>query len=490
MPQQIVKRWKKEASMHSLSTTWRGKGFESVGSFLLDAASRMKRQQHTEMRRKFFNSYEGGSGSSHPPTNERLRLTTLDERLDGVWKPTGSFERTGQALPANDPGPYILCSNCQTKFFARVLPADCPDCKQTSSNLAIVTYLTWVDRVLRLRPLVRRLAVRKHPGLVVPLEARWTKLSRDLVSAAALQKKGERFEEREDHFIVFRILRRHEIDLLIRVTQKIDRNRKDTFEMEHTTPDSAHGGIDPSPSGVTKATTMYHNQIYLLHLDRGAPKQTLKGRLELASLDDPDLQFEFLAHNCQHSTRTDKIVVNDVEMNIPGSLGDALRRFRRTDSPRSLWLDAICIDGSSHPQSPEIESWSLVIRYRANALLVWLGEHHDFGAAAFRRFVNTILSIGKMIHPSSALAASSRLASAFSILGGIKGDEMTFPALEAPMPTDIEDGSLQSVVAAKQSGSRVVVGETEADYETTIKALRWMKSFGHEVPSVLADWKI
>ncbi|KAI7228764.1 hypothetical protein KC330_g7770 [Hortaea werneckii] len=242
--------------------------------------------------------------------------------------------------------------------------------------------------------------------------------------------------------------------------------------MEHTTPDNAHGGIDPSPSGVMKATTMHHNQIYILHLDPGAPKQSLKGRLELTSLGDPDLQFEFLAHNCQHSTRTDQIVVDDVETNIPGSLGDALRRFRRTDSPRSLWLDAICIDGNGHQPSPEIESWSLVIRYRANALLVWLGEHHDFGAATFRRFVNTIASLDKM-GPRN-----------------LEASDGTLSALEGPMPTDTEDGSFQSVVAAKQSGSRVVVGETEADYETTIKALRWMKSFGHEVPSMLADWKI
>lgn len=242
--------------------------------------------------------------------------------------------------------------------------------------------------------------------------------------------------------------------------------------MEHTTLGSAHSGIGPSPSGVTKATTMHHNQIYILHLDPGAPKQALKGRLELTSLDDPDLQFEFLAHDCRHLTRTHKVVVNDVEMNVPDSLVHALHRLRRTDVPRSLWLDAICIDGSSRQPSPEIESRSLVIRYRANALLVWLGEHYEFGAATFRRFVNTILSIDKMG------------------LGEFQGDEMTFPALEAPMPTDIEDGSLQSVVVAKKAGSRVVVGETEADYETTIKALRWMKSFGHEVPSMLAGWKI
>ncbi|KAI6829314.1 hypothetical protein KC340_g2923 [Hortaea werneckii] len=242
--------------------------------------------------------------------------------------------------------------------------------------------------------------------------------------------------------------------------------------MENTNPDSAHGGIVASPSDATKGTAMHNNQIYILHLDPGAPKQALKGRLELKSLNDPDLQFEFLAHNCRHSTRTDKVVVNAVEMNVPGSLGDALRRFRHTDSPLSLWLDAICIDGSSHQPFQEIESWSLVIRYRANALLVWLGEHHDFGAATFRRFVNTIASLDKM-GP-----------------GNLEASDGILSALEGPMPTDFDDGCLQSVVVAKQLGSRVVVGETEADYKTTIKALRWMKSFGHEVPSMLADWKI
>ncbi|KAI7279071.1 hypothetical protein KC345_g5558 [Hortaea werneckii] len=423
------------------------------------------------MRRELYDSYERGSGSSHLPTNEKLRLPTLDERLDGLWKPTGSFERTGQALPANDPGPYVLCPNCQTKFFARPLPADCPNCKQTSSNLAVVTYLTWVDRALRLRPLVRRLAVRKHPGLAVPLEARWTKLSRDLVSAGALQKTGERFEEREDHFIVFRILRRHEIDLLIRLTQKINLSREDTFETEGTITNSAHGEINSASSDVTKATTMHHNQIYILHLEPGTPKEALKGRLELISLDDPDLQYEFVAHDCRHSTRTDNIVVNDSEMTVPGSLGDALRRLRRMDSSRPLWLDAICIDGSSHQQPPEAESGSLVMRHRAHAILVWLGEHHDFGAATFRRFVNTIASLDKMG------------------TGSLEASPETLTALEGPMPTDFDDGCLQSVVA-KKSGSRMVVGETEADYETTIKALRWMKSFGHESPALLAEWKI
>ncbi|KAI6850326.1 hypothetical protein KC332_g786 [Hortaea werneckii] len=220
-----------------------------------------------------------------------------------------------------------------------------------------------------------------------------------------------------------------------------------------------------------RAPFVNHNQIYILHLDPGAPKQALNSRLEFTSLNESDLQFECLAHACRRSTKSDIIVVNEVEMRVPGSLGDALRRFRRTDIPRSLWLDVLCIDQSSHQQPPDIESSSLRIRDRASALLVWLGEHHDFGAATFRRFVNTIASLEKMG------------------AGDLEASHGTSSALKGAMPTDIDDACLQSVVAMKP-GSRVVVGETEADYETTIKALRWMRSFGHEVPSLLADWKI
>ncbi|KAI7084297.1 hypothetical protein KC356_g6859 [Hortaea werneckii] len=241
--------------------------------------------------------------------------------------------------------------------------------------------------------------------------------------------------------------------------------------MGKTAPTSAQDGVNNSSLDFTGAPFVNHDQISILHLDPGAPQQALNSRLELVSLNDPDLQFECLAHDCQHSTRKDSIVINGKEMQVPGSLGDALRRFRRTDLTRSLWLDVLCIDRSSHQPSPDIESWPLRIRDRASALLVWLGEHHDFGAATFRRFVNTIASLDKMG------------------AGDLEASHGTSSALKGPMPTDIDDACLQSVVA-KKSGSRVVVGETEADYETTIKALRWMRSFGHEVPSLLADWKI
>ncbi|RMY88057.1 hypothetical protein D0861_05049 [Hortaea werneckii] len=220
--------------------------------------------------------------------------------------------------------------------------------------------------------------------------------------------------------------------------------------MGKTTPTSAQGGINTSSLDLMRAPFVNHNQTYILHLDPGAPKQALKGYLELISLDDPGLQSEFLAHDF---------------------LGDALRRFRRPDVPRSLWLDVLCIDRSSHQPSPDIESWPLRIRDRASALLVWLGEHHDFGAATFRRFVNTIASLEKMG------------------AGDLEASHETLSALGGPMPMNLDDACLQSVVA-KKLGSRVVVGEIQADYETTIKALRCMRSFGHEVPSLLADWKI
>jgi len=58
-------------------------------------------------------------------------------------------------------------------------------------------------------------------ALGVPPEARWTKISRGLVSPEVLEQARERFEEREDYVIVLRVLTREEIQILADRTQAI-----------------------------------------------------------------------------------------------------------------------------------------------------------------------------------------------------------------------------------------------------------------------------
>jgi hypothetical protein len=55
----------------------------------------------------------------------------------------------------------------------------------------------------------------------IPTTARWTKISRKLVNAEALEKAHERFEERDDYVIVLRVVSREEIQKFAEKTREI-----------------------------------------------------------------------------------------------------------------------------------------------------------------------------------------------------------------------------------------------------------------------------
>ena len=59
----------------------------------------------------------------------------------------------------------------------------------------------------------------------IPPGARWTKIKRRLVNPEALERAHERFEERDDHVIVLRVLSREEIQKLADKTQAIRAER-------------------------------------------------------------------------------------------------------------------------------------------------------------------------------------------------------------------------------------------------------------------------
>ena len=63
-------------------------------------------------------------------------------------------------------------------------------------------------------------------GERIPLEARWTKIGRQLVNPEALEEAKERFEERPDCVIVLRILSKEEIEKLAHRTEEIRIVRK------------------------------------------------------------------------------------------------------------------------------------------------------------------------------------------------------------------------------------------------------------------------
>jgi hypothetical protein len=71
---------------------------------------------------------------------------------------------------------------------------------------------------------------------VRPEDARWTKISRDLVNPAALEEGGERFEESPDFVIVLRVLSKDEIDYYTKLTEAIRSIRSQPRPRRHEEP--------------------------------------------------------------------------------------------------------------------------------------------------------------------------------------------------------------------------------------------------------------
>jgi len=69
--------------------------------------------------------------------------------------------------------------------------------------------------------------------------------------------------------------------------------------------------------------------------------EVIRCRLVLASLDDLE-DFEALSYAWGDPGGERNIIVNDLVKPVRRNLWDALSHLRRTDRPRTLWIDAIC----------------------------------------------------------------------------------------------------------------------------------------------------
>ena len=75
--------------------------------------------------------------------------------------------------------------------------------------------------------------------------------------------------------------------------------------------------------------------------------------LSTVALADAQNTYEALSyHWCGPVDRS--ILVNDIEVSINTNLFDALIALRRNDQPRTLWIDAICIDQESNAERGEM----------------------------------------------------------------------------------------------------------------------------------------
>jgi hypothetical protein len=87
-------------------------------------------------------------------------------------------------------------------------------------------------------------------------------------------------------------------------------------------------------------------------------------------------QYEALSYTWGDPNDLKDIIIDGLEMKVRVNLYSALRDLR-TEKPRVLWADAICIDQSNFQERTYQVGLMDYIYTRASCVLVWLGEFHQ-----------------------------------------------------------------------------------------------------------------
>ena len=122
------------------------------------------------------------------------------------------------------------------------------------------------------------------------------------------------------------------------------------------------------------------SSIRLIRLLGGALNDNLRCDVSMVDIGD-DLPYEAVSYVWGTSKTKPSIQVlcehGDSELEIPGNLEGALRRFRYPTSTRTLWIDSICINQSDiQERNQQVQLMGQIYR-RASTVLIWLGEDVD-----------------------------------------------------------------------------------------------------------------
>ncbi|PMD47201.1 HET-domain-containing protein [Hyaloscypha variabilis F] len=122
-------------------------------------------------------------------------------------------------------------------------------------------------------------------------------------------------------------------------------------------------------------------QIRLIDLSPGDYHKDLEATLVTYSLGDWPY-YEALSYTWGSLEADRKIILNGRDFAIGKSLEDALRTLRRHDSPRRIWIDAICINQDNIPERNHQVQMMGQIYGQAENVAVFLGlasEHSKIG---------------------------------------------------------------------------------------------------------------
>ncbi|RYP75436.1 hypothetical protein DL770_007399 [Monosporascus sp. CRB-9-2] len=125
-------------------------------------------------------------------------------------------------------------------------------------------------------------------------------------------------------------------------------------------------------------------QLRVLVLQPGNIVEPVRCSLDNVSLDDGETDFEALSYVWGREKVSREIWLPGGRLLVRDNLYSALLRFRHTDKPRTLWIDAICIDQENIPEQGQQVQLMSEIYSRASAVLVWLGKDDKIAQRAFQ----------------------------------------------------------------------------------------------------------
>jgi hypothetical protein len=121
----------------------------------------------------------------------------------------------------------------------------------------------------------------------------------------------------------------------------------------------------------------------LLQLLPSKFKGQLRGDLVEVNLDDKT-KYEAISYSWDAQQPDRKVIIGNTYLLVTANCEDALHQLRRTFSPRTLWVDSICIDQSSIPERNQQVKLMGEIYGNAHEVIIWLGKEAQFTKAIFR----------------------------------------------------------------------------------------------------------
>lgn len=135
------------------------------------------------------------------------------------------------------------------------------------------------------------------------------------------------------------------------------------------------------------------NEIRLLkiHQSRSQANSTLRVTLVRSSLEDvADVEYETISYAWGDPTLSAKIVVNSMTLLFPRETQKALLRLRLRDKPRTVWIDAVCINQMDKAErSRQVAIMSQIYR-KGIRNVVYLGDDNEHSAPEAVRSLSAV----------------------------------------------------------------------------------------------------